>query len=498
MSLRKYKCDNIAIVISVIYVVLPIIIFLWGWLRFPFALAGTILLVLLSYELYEECTKNEVILLCKNNIKYWCGTGLICAIWVYLSGIGSFAYQNWDHMARNPTFRDLSIYNYPVIYNLSQQSEFVQEICGNGHVALSYYFTWWLPAASISNLFDLAELIRNVLLYSWALVGILMIVYLLNRKLGKCSWKVPVVLIFFSGLDAIPWILFNTRLPITDHLESWASFFQYSSNTTQLFWVFNQSIPIWLIVSLLLQLEDNKYIAGLCSLSFAYSPWATFGMVPIAIGGSFRQKEKIKNIFSPVNILVPLMMLAVYGTFYMASSGSTGGVGVISIFSLYPDSTKRLLCSYLVFLFIEFGIYFILLGDKAEEYKFYYIVLGELIIFPTFIIRDGNFIMRGSIPALFLLMFFVIKFLHDGWFDIAVTVKKRLLILVLCIGALTPLAEINRALKLTMKSDSLIFEEIYSFGNIQSENPDYIRLVKDQFFVYEYEDALFFKYLAKK
>ena len=231
-GLHKNKCDDIVICLSIIYIVLPIIIFFMGWLKFPIALISASFVIFLGYKLYKECLENNVTLICKNNFKYWGSTGLICAIWVYFSGIGSFVYQNGDHIMRNPIFRDLSTYSYPVIYSLSQESEYVQEICGNGNVAFGYYFTWWLPISSVSKLFSLGELSRNVLLFFGALLGIMLIIYLLNRKLGKCTWIVPVILISFSGLDDIPWILVNAKLPHTSHIEWWANYFQYSSNTT--------------------------------------------------------------------------------------------------------------------------------------------------------------------------------------------------------------------------------------------------------------------------
>lgn len=139
--------------------------------------------------------------------------------------------------------------------------------------------------------------VRNILLYLWAVLGIIEIIYLLCRKLNKCSWIIPVIMILFSGLDIIPYWICNNKFPGTSHIEWWAGYFQYSSNTTQLFWVFNQSIPIWLIMALMLQLKDEKYIASLLALSFAYSSWATFGMIPIAFIGLLKyvkRKHKVQ------------------------------------------------------------------------------------------------------------------------------------------------------------------------------------------------------------
>lgn len=73
VGLHKYKCDNIVIGLSIIYVILPIVIFFIGWLKLPIALVSTSLLVFLAYKLYKECLENNVTLICKNNFKYWGG-----------------------------------------------------------------------------------------------------------------------------------------------------------------------------------------------------------------------------------------------------------------------------------------------------------------------------------------------------------------------------------------------------------------------------------------
>lgn len=163
------------------------------------------------------------------------------------------------------------------------EPEIVRQTLGSDKVALAYYFSWWLPVSALSKLFHLGNFGRNLLLYCWALSGILLVIYCISRYLGKCSYLVPIILIFFSGLDVIPFYLTNSSVNFTDHIEWWAVFFQYSSNTSMLFWVFNQAIPVWCITALLLQSENSPYSAALSALTFAYSPWATFGMIPLAL-----------------------------------------------------------------------------------------------------------------------------------------------------------------------------------------------------------------------
>lgn len=481
---------------SLIYVILPIIIFFFGWMKLPLAILFSAAFIFLLYKLQDGFQISDSNLFTKENRVYWLTTAAIIFFWTYLSGIGGFTFQNSDYWVRNPIFNDLSNLKWPVFYDLSTQTAHVQSFTGNDTVAFSYYFTWWLPVAAISKIFSLGDSVRNLLLLLWAAAGVFLVVYCLNRLFGKCSHWITAVLIFFSGLDIVMYCLMNSKLPHGSHIEWWAKFFQYSSNTTQLFWVFNQTIPIWLIVCLFLLLNNNRYSAGICSLVFAYSPWGTFGVVPYAIASSFRKKETIKEIFNPANIIIPIIMLITYGSFYMSSSGSTGSYGLV--FSLYPNVEKQLIFTYFVFLLIEFGVYYLAAGKHFQKYEYYWVTLIQLLLFPLFYIRDFNFCMRGCIPALFVTMVYVIRFIFEQSEDFSHKLRKGIVCALLVIGAFTSISEIERTVQQTLKSNDFTQDQFYSFNNLETDKEHYITTAKNQFFIYNYEDSFFFKYLSKK
>lgn len=493
------KSDKTIVLLSLLYIIIPICFFFIGWLKFPLAILFCTLFGFLTYKIHQNICGSPIILINKSTKHYWIITSSISAFWVYLSGIGGFCYQNSDHWVRNPIFRDLSTYSWPVIYNLASESEIVQQVVGSGNVAFVYYYTWWLPVASLSKLFHLGNLSRNFLLLCWAFLGILLIIYCINRHIGKCSYVTTVLLIIFSGLDAIIPFLKNASLSMTEHIEWWANYFQYSSNTTQLFWVFNQSIPIWLTVGILLQLRDNKFVAAVSSLVFPYSPWAVYGMIPIAIAGTFKQNKKLKEVIVPplniLNIISPLVILLIYGSFYLSGYGSTRSFGL----KILEVANKRnFICNYIIFIFLEAGIYFCIMGQSIQKYRYYLTVLIELLVIPLFSINDGNFYMRASIPALFLLMTFTIRFLISQSKDND-SIRLKILIIICIIGMYTPFTEINRSLTFTLSNndDSLRQEQVYSLGNMQTDDKSLIYIVKRQFFAYDYENAFFFKYLAR-
>ncbi|MBR4667580.1 MAG: hypothetical protein IKO76_02345 [Butyrivibrio sp.] len=497
--IKKYmRCaDSVIIVGAIIYVILPIIVFISGWIKPLIALPLIVLFIFAGFKLWTELRDDSIALINKDTSAFWILTTALAFIWVYFSGIGSFVYQNWDFWARNPFFRDLATYKWPVYYDLSTQSDVVQKICGTEKVTLIYYFCWWLPVAGLANVLQLGEVSRNCLLALWAAIGVFDVFYLLCRKLNKCSWKIPVCFMMFSGLDGLAELLLRGgETQFIDHIEWWAEFFQYSCNTTLIFWVFNQAIPVWILMALFLQLKSNKNIGTLLALSFAYSPWAALGVFPIAAVASLK-KGKIKSILNPANLLIPCAMLVVFGCFYLGWSGPKGNVGLL--FSFNAADNWRILFCYLIFILVEVLVYFFILGKYAMQKELYGIVLFELVIIPLIVVHDCNFVMRGSIPALFILYFYVISFLLDYEADKKPEWKMRYIALVaaLIIGSLTPMHEIARTVKNTMTNDDFLYDPVVSFGNVQTDDEYLIDLAKQLSYGYNYEENLFFKYLAK-
>lgn len=120
-------------------------------------------------------------------------------------------------------------------------------------------------------------------------------------------------------------------------------------------------------------------------------------------------------------------------------------------------------------------------------------------IIPLFQIKHYSFVMRASIPGLFLVMYFVMRFLVEEWNNPVMRKRKIVLIITLCIGACTPMTEINRGLNTVFNGtdNNLCREDVGSMTDIQDENTTHLSVIKKQFFVYDYEDTPFFKYLAK-
>ncbi len=93
-------------------------------------------------------------------------------------------------------------------------------------------------------------------------------------------------------------------------------------------------------------------------------------------------------------------------------------------------------------------------------------------------------------------MYYAIRFFSEGS-EGDFRRAKLFLTVALCIGAITPLCEINRSIITTISSNDYLQEDVYSFADIKTEDTKHISTIKEQFFIYDFEKTLFFRYLAK-
>ena len=104
--------------ISLLYLILPFLLFLFGWMRLAFAIPISIILLFALWRLLKNTNSNQLPNFRSLTTVYCL---LITATWVFLSGVGGYSFQNWDQHWRNAVLRDLITYNWPVIYSSPEQ-----------------------------------------------------------------------------------------------------------------------------------------------------------------------------------------------------------------------------------------------------------------------------------------------------------------------------------------------------------------------------------------
>jgi hypothetical protein len=490
--------------VALIYLMLPILIFAFGWLKIYYAcMVSAVFFIAFFYSLKDMATIEIVFDLKQVNVLL--SMCVVVMIWVGLSGIGGISFQNMDHEIRNAIFHDLVQYPWPVIYHFSGVQS-AQALAGHDG-ALVYYIAYWLPAALAGKLFGWK--VANLALYLWTALGVLLSMYYLSiyvRK--KLSFIVVIFFVFWSGLDAVGLLFQHYQFHLGAHIEWWATYFQYSSNTTTLFWVFNQTIVPWLVVMLMLNQRNNKNSLLLYALCVPYAPLPSIGLFPFVVYWIFcrhdskleeartntRTLQRFYNLLTQIrsmltfqNIAVSLALGAFISSYFLVNSyiGNRYHGLLISI----VHSPATLLWCYFLFCVLEFGLYTLIIFPFYKKEPLFLITVISLVLIPWYFAGVNNdFVMRASIPPLIILMTYVLRYLFDRHHRMA----KLALVIFFGIGSVTPFNEIYRSVIVTScYYSNRLANHVQSLSSFQ--------LIKDvgPFVAIDPEQSFFFKYLGK-
>ncbi|MBI3162894.1 MAG: hypothetical protein HYZ23_10300, partial [Chloroflexi bacterium] len=302
-----------------------------------------------------------------------------------------------------------------------------------------------------------------------------------------------------------------TLLPPVTHLEIWAgNDLQYSSFTTQLFWVFNQAVPAWLCILLIMnefviakrwssraselparietrpieQPIHREIASGIVqerprndekvfiwALSFFFAPLVSIGLFPYLIVEIFSQTGfselrddsgartsirdwlDFKSLRLDILFAAAIVFLLSYFFFSSNTAAQERGLQAIAIKDWIP------------FFLIDGGIFWLLLA-KTKWRDPRWALTGILLLAMPFI-QFGNgrdFVMRASIAPLFYLMVMVTeRILHKN--------TPRFLLITVCLllllGSLTPLYEINRSVTRTYEYYFVLDESQRAQPNVE-------------------------------
>lgn len=539
--------------IALVCLMLPCLIFFLGFLRPAVGIpAALMLLIAAFFAMRPREGENGAITLAG-----WQLPLLFClgALWCFLAGIGNFYYQSEDWAARNALLRDLIRFEWPVIY-------------ANKNSALVYYVGYWLPAALVGKSAfllgatgEVAFGVGNVALFCWSALCVFTVFLLLLLALRATGTRkilaAVAIFILFSGLDILG-TLCNAAFmghPIPSHIEWWAFFFQFSSNTTALFWVFNQAVPSFLATLTLMQERTARSFAFLLLCTLASSPFASVGLGIYMLGIAAVQlwqalkkgegKRFSCTLFTPQNCL-SLLLIPIFLLYYKTNLAfsmtrplvfelkhtllAVGGALLVAIALLALRLLRRrgvrvpflpcyFLCLllflllaplistkarpiYYSFLLLECGVYFLLLFLDCRRDPLYCLTLPILLLSPLVVLgTSADFAMRASLPAITVLSVLCIRVLFA---NAAHLLKKGrslrrvlafLLVIALALGALTPIFEVARGVSAVCREGklALVNDSYYTLSKIF---PNGIGSTEKNFIGYDYANTFFFKYLA--
>jgi hypothetical protein len=277
--------------VSLLYVSLPLAIWMVGWLRPLWVFVGTAALLcgtrLLAARWFGRPPSGPASTPSgqpgATRAITWPEVALVVAAVtavVGLNGAGGFGVQTSDWAKHNAVLDDLIRKRWPVVY-----------VTSAGPLALVYYVAYYLPAAVAGKLWGWAA--ANAVLFAWtvlgAVLGVLWVVVLTRARVWVCLAG----FLLYSGLEIPGALLWSPRHgpggPPTSvpwlhdfDLEWWTGHWSFQGTITLLAYVPGQAIGGWLLTGMALDGFERDRAAHpyalLVSIAVLWSPYVALGL----------------------------------------------------------------------------------------------------------------------------------------------------------------------------------------------------------------------------
>ena len=477
---------------NLVYCYIPVFLFLGGWCRWLVSVPFCLLLLLAFYLIYRTASKQEgpvETLTIEKKVVF--PVMIISAILAVIIGYGGILIDIdlfGDYVRNGAVVQDLARYPWPVIYTDAQTPSM-----------LTYYLGSYLFPGLVGKIFGspiVGELFMGVMGWIGMLLIFLNILFLTDAKTPKAQvWALLIYLGFYGMLIPLQLLTFWYNKDVILGYPHWFTYpyLQYRSTMVCLKWMWPQyTIPVLGIIGLYTHSEDRKIYALWILPALICGVWAFVTLVAYAVCAyvvrCVQEKKMHWDIFSWQNIvcaLIGLIMLT-----YLLGCWSTDATGNMK-FHLVTD-WKYYLLSYWPFCLFMFGIYFMLIWKDTKKDNFFYITLFLLCTIPF--MHAGKFndwVMGNSMPALFMLTIYCIRFLINP--EIKAKVHKKWLALVICIAINVPypLFELYNFKYTGMPERSM---KVFSCRDCEDIDLGW----RTYFTNYDYEESFFYKYIARK
>lgn len=423
--------------LALAYLALPNAVFLAGWFVHWAAALGVVALVAVMLPIFNARPRTfegttlpqrglVIVLL------------LVAAGWTALGGAGHLFFANADWVVRDAVLRDLVVEPWPVLYAEDSGGERVLR------APIAYY----LPAALAGHFFGLR--VAEFALLAWTTLGVwIVFLIVVDRKDPRRTVLAKLaIIVLFSGMDFLGTILSGWRPGWTSHLEWWAGLFQYSSNTTQLFWVPNHALPGWIAAALIYRRWADpllvRVLPALLALALLWSPLTAVGILPLAAAAFLAgvASNGIRNSFVPHAWVGALVLGSLIGAFITADSDRILADWIWK----FEEDLPGLVFRYLLFIIIEYLLIWRLVVSVHRPPA---VLMSGLILalLPFYAFGPSNDLaMRASIPALMVLCLALADAAPRLVSGSSPARLQTVAVFVFALASITPLTEILRAL----------------------------------------------------
>lgn len=433
--------------VSLLYLLVPVVVFVLGWLSWLIALPLTALVTYVLVSTFPRSQHSD-----PTNpfaLKTILFSSLTSLAWVATSGVWNLGFgrtQDWDVM-RNDMLSTLTKYSWPVTSTFADSSSLW---------TMRHYLAFYLPGPLIGKVTGENLSITLFATGVWMALGVWIAFLLLLDLFSRFGNRKYIILFLFagfSGLDAIGSRIQGTlslrpsSLINGGHIEWWAERFQFSSNSTLLHWVPQHAIPSWigalLVIHVVRSRQNLSLIPIISVAAVLWSPFAALGVTLLALLqllnlGLFAEflrsiREFRYRSLAVLLIAIPLILFLQSGTSEIPQS-----------FLFSSGDFSHNIALLVKFIPLEFGFIAILTGliirHTAKEQILISAALSLVLMLVIGVYND--FAMRVSPALLVVIMVNAGEALITTSKSMKIHALRIALACILAFGMITPLFEI--------------------------------------------------------
>ena len=431
--------DSISVA-ALLYLALPNLIFLAGWLRWPFAVFFSLLLL---WSARTAVNWRHV----RWRGPYRAATALLIVAtafaWCALGGAGHFLAAPIDWMVRDAVLGDLVFGEWPVAYAEKEGTHYILRS------AIGYF----LPAAVVAKALGVAS--ADLALYLWTVLGTTLFLFSLPlpQRPGAGLALALLLVVSFSGMDLLGVLAYQGDWPELPVRLEWWTRFSYSSLAAHLYWAPNHALPICLASALFYRHWQHPAFPGFALLLLALLPiWTPFGLPALLpfIGLAVLQfLAEPRRPLPVVPLLVMILMVTLMARFLGMDIGGIGTAPPLAgaTGTASETATRDHLLAYLAFVALEFGALALALWSRLQHSRGILLCATlTLLLLPLLSFGPSNdLLLRASLASLVMLLLLTLSVLRSAGRPTLDLGYPWLIVLILLIGAFTPFHEAARA-----------------------------------------------------
>ncbi len=404
-------------IITLFYVLIPSILFIHNWVIQPFSIVCNLCIIsTLLFILYKEFTNQAKESYNIFNFKTLISATVVSFTLCFISGAGEFVPQFYDYLLHNAKFNLLTTENWP-IYN------------ANRDVYMCYYLGYYIVPSGLGKWFDLS--LVKYISFIWLWIGLLLSmlwIHLLFKELSLAKRVLASIMIWSGCYVAIIFPALEVLLHRPSFIGSNSVFFgtnemmlHYSSILKSVVEGPQHAITAILGGAMFLALGCSPSQIKLFSLftiaTLFWSPFVTIGLAPFVIYCYYLYLVE-KGLIEFIKKELPTLLLAFIGflPLVLYTLGSSATDMKSNRFFLHTSDPHPLL-SYLLFVGVSIGIWFVFFGKRLFYLNspMVWISIVSLLVLSFFQIGYFNDLNnRASVPGLLIIGLSITSILLDN------------------------------------------------------------------------------------